>query len=168
MENRQYPSLNAVQCSNCGSKNYRIIGTKGSMGKAIGSAMFGAIGALAASSNAKNDYELRPLQCKCKDCKAKFDAMPSAAAEDDILDTPCTITLRRLSSFVGMAVVQQVFLNGIKVGNVKNNSELTFETNTKNNVIFVTDQSGVAFCDPYVFTAQNGEVRTIDFKRKFV
>lgn len=76
--------------------------------------------------------------------------------------------LHRLSSLVGMAVLQQVFLNGVKVGTVKNNKELSFQTYTKHNVIFVTDHSGVAFPDAYTFTAERGGMKALKFNRKFV
>ena len=168
MENKKYPSLKSIYCPQCRGTHYKILGTKGSLGKAAGAAMFGAIGNMIQSSSAKNDYEIRPIRFKCQNCGNKFESIPFTAADNEILEMPCTIVLHRLSSFVGMAVVQQVFLNGVKVGNVSNNGELRFETWTKDNVIFVTDQSGVSFGDAYTFTAQGGEMKTLNFKRKFV
>lgn len=168
MENRKYPSLKKIHCPQCKKANYKILGTKGAMGKAIGAGMFGGIGNLIQSSNAKSDFELKPIRFKCLDCNNKFDSLPAQSEADEVLKKPCTIVFHRLSSFVGMAVIQQVFLNGVKVGNVKNNGELRFETNIRHNVIFVTDQSGVSFGDTYVFNAQDGETRVLNFKRKFV
>ena len=168
MENNQYPSVRDLQCPSCKGTSFKIIGTKGSMGKAVGAAMFGAIGNMAMSAGSKNDFEIRPIRYQCLSCRSKFEATPLTAAEDELLEEPCTVVLRRLSSVVGMAVLQQVFLNGVKVGNVKNNGELTFRTYTKHNTICVTDQSGVAFPGAYTFVAESGGTQTVQFKRKFV
>ena len=168
MENVTYPSWKNMHCPYCNGASYKIISTKGAMGKVAGAVAFGAIGNLVQSAGAKNNFEFQPANCQCMNCNKKFEAFPNAAEPDDILDVPCTVVLRRLSSFVGMGVVQQVYLNGVKVGVVKNNSELRFETYTKHNVIFVTDHSGLAFPGHYTFIAQNGGVETINFKRKFV
>lgn len=167
MENRQNPSVKNLQCPHCNGTEFKILGTKGSTGKAVGAFLFGAIGNLVQSSESKNDYELRPIRYKCLSCNQKFESVPFEAAEDELLDEPCTVVLHRLSSLVGMAVLQQVFLNGVKVGTVKNNKELSFQTYTKHNVIFVTDHSGIAF-DSYTFTAESGRMKTLKFKRKFV
>lgn len=168
MENRQFPSVKDLQCPHCNGTEFKILGTKGAVGAAVGAAMFGAIGNLVQSSEAKSDYELRPIRYQCLSCKKKFESVPFVAAEDELLGEPCTVVLHRLSSFVGMAVLQQVFLNGVKVGTVKNNKELSFKTYTKHNVIFVTDHSGVAFPDAYTFTAESGGMKELKFNRKFV
>ena len=55
-----------------------------------------------------------------------------------------------------MSVIQQVFLNGIKMGSVPNNSELSFNVYTKTNVVFVTDHNGNAFKGDFKFTAESG------------
>ena len=162
-----YPSVKKLSCPYCGKKEFKIIGTKGAVGSAIGGSMFGAVGNMVASSASKKDFEIKPIRYQCLGCRKKFEAVPQAADEDELLASPCTVTLRRLSSFVGMAVSQQVFLNGVKIGNVKNNSEITFKTYTKHNVVFITDQYGVAFPGSYTFTAADGGSENINFKRKF-
>ncbi len=168
MANAQYPSLKGLHCPNCNGTELKYLGTKGSVGKAVGAAMFGAIGNLIQSSQAKNNFEVVPIRCQCQNCKKKFEAEPLVAAEDEILDAPCTVVLHRKGSFVGSMVVQQVFLNGVKVGSVKNKEELKFETYTKHNVIFVTDHNGMAFPGEYTFTAESGGTETIEFKRGFI
>ena len=90
------------------------------------------------------------------------------AADDELLSEPCVVEITRLSSFVGMAVSQQVYLNGVKVGNLKNGATLTFNTYTKENTVFVTDQYGVAFKGDYKFTAVPGGKEEIKFNRKFL
>ena len=67
-----------------------------------------------------------------------------------------------------MAVSQQVYLNGVKIGNVKNGQDLAFQTFTKNNTVFVTDQAGIAFPGSYSFVAEPGGSEDIQFKRKFL
>ena len=168
MDSRQFPSVKNLRCPNCSGTEFKILGTKGSVGAAVGAAMFGAIGNLVQSSGAQSDFALRPIRYQCLSCKKKFEASPYVATEDELLDEPCTVVLHRLSSFVGMAVVQQVFLNGVKVGNVKNNQQLSFQTYVRHNVIFVTDQSGVAFPSSYKFIAENGGQVQLRFNRKFV
>ena len=168
MENRSFPSLKELRCPNCSGTEHKILGTKGATGKVVGDIMFGALGSLVHSSDAKNDFELHPIRYQCLECKKKYESLPLTAPEEELLEAPCTVVLHRLSSFVGMAVLQQVFLNGVKVGNVKNNQELSFQTYTKHNVVFVTDHSGVAFADTCTFTAESGGRKALKFNRKFV
>lgn len=161
------PTLVGIVCPECGSDNYQIQGT-GSVGASIGKQLlFGGVGNMVASSRSKDDFELKNVKCRCKDCKKKFEVLPNDASKDELLEKPCTITLKRLSGIWGAAVRQQVYLNGVKVGTVKNGSEITFQTNTKTNAIFVTDHHGVAFNDLYEFTAESGGEEYIKFKKKF-
>ena len=165
----QYPSVALLTCPNCGQKQFKIIGTKGSLGKAIvGAGMFGAVGNMVMDSRSKENFELLPVKYQCLSCKNKFEALPLVAEDEEVLDTPCTIVFHRLGSPVGMAVSQQVFLNGVKMGSVKNKADLEFQTHTKQNTIFVTDQYGVAFPGEYTFTAENGGFVEINYKRKFL
>lgn len=43
MENRQNPSVKNLQCPHCKGTEFKILGTKGSTGKAVGAFLFGAI-----------------------------------------------------------------------------------------------------------------------------
>lgn len=163
------PSLYRTVCPKCGQNDFKIIGTKGAKGKGIAMGMaLGAVGNLIAASKNEKDMDLKPIQYQCNSCKKKFEAMPLKAEPDEILEQPCTITLKRHSSFVGMAVSQSVFLNGVKVGTVNNKQTITFQTYTKHNIVFVTDQYGIAFKGHYAFVAQSGGTENIDFKRKFL
>ena len=161
------PSLKDLKCPSCGSGNVSVTGVKGAMGKAMTGVAFGAIGNLIAGSNAAKDTETHPLQYKCNDCKNKFESLPLPAAPEDILSAPCTVTFERESSMVGAAVPQIVYSNGVKIGPVKNGKSVTFQTNGKHNVIFVTDQFGVAFPSNYKFEAQPGGSVAVRFNRKF-
>ena len=170
MENQtvNIPSTYALACPNCQKKDLKIIGTKGSKGAAIGvSVAFGAIGNLVANSTSKDDFSLKPIQYKCSACGKKFESLPLAAEPEEILETPCTVSFTRLSSFVGIAVAQNVWLNGVKVATVSNGKTVIFETSAKHNTVFVTDQYGVAFKGDYKFEAQSGGSEEIRFKRKF-
>ena len=169
MENKSYPSIYNLQCPNCGKTELKIIGTKGS--KSSSTWMFlllGALGNLIVSSSSKSDFGLKPIQYKCLGCKKKFETLPYVAGPDELLEQPCTVTLKRLANFVGCAVSHQVFLNGEKVGNVANNSEVTFTTSVKHNTVFVADQYGVAIGESHSFTANAGETVNLKFNRKFV
>ena len=165
---KNVPSVYTLVCPKCGKNDFKILGTKGSKGAALGIGMaFGAIGNMVANSVSKKDITLQPVQYKCKSCGNKFESLPMVAGADEILDEPCTVNFKRLSSFAGMAVAQHVWLNGVKVGPVSNGKTITFKTFTKHNTVFVTDQYGVAFKGDYKFEAQNGGSVDINFKRKF-
>ncbi|MCD7948616.1 MAG: hypothetical protein LUG13_10130 [Oscillospiraceae bacterium] len=164
----QAPSLYNLNCPNCGSNDFSIIGSKGAKGKSVGVSMaFGSVGALVTNAITKDSTSIEPLSCKCKSCKKKFDSLPMVAPPEEILSAPCKITFTRKSAFTGMAVSQMVWLNGIKVGSVGNGKTIEFQTINKHNTLFVTDQFGVALPGDYKFEACPGGTVTVDFKRKF-
>ena len=70
------PTFVGISCPECGSKNYKILGT-GSLGSSVGKQLlFGGVGNMAASSASKNDFELKPVKFQCNDCKKKFESKP--------------------------------------------------------------------------------------------
>lgn len=147
---------------------FKILSSKGSKSKSIGiSAAFGAVGALVADSMNKDDNAPQLIEYKCVSCGKKFDSFPLLAQPEEILSAPCNITFKRKSSFVGMAVSQLIWLNGVKISPVKNGKVVQFQTITKHNTIFVTDQFGVAFKGNYKFEAQPGGMIEVQFNRKF-
>ena len=162
------PSLHRLVCPKCHQKNLSILGTDGSKSAISKQLLFGAIGNLVANENSKNDFSLHAIRYKCNACGNKFEATPLTAEPDEILDTPCRITFTRLSSLIGLAVAQHVWLNGIKVAVVGNGKTVTFETLLKYNTVFVTDQYGTAFKGDFKFEAQSGGCMDIRFKRKFL
>ncbi len=168
MAENNYPSVKDMTCPQCGKNEFKILGTKGSLAKAGVTVAFGAIANMALDSQSKKDFELKPVRYQCLACKNKFEAEPLVAPEEELLEEPCKITLHRLKSAVGMAVTQQVYLNGVKMGNVKNGEDLTFQTFTKHNTVFVTDQAGIAFPGSHTFIAEPGGTEDIQFKRKFL
>ena len=163
-----YPSLIGIACPKCGSTDYEIEGTKGSKGNSLGvNLLFGAVGNMAASSSSKTNYTVKELSLKCNGCKHTFYSVPNTAPDDDLLDEPCSVTVKRLSKFYGSAIRHQIFLNGLKIGTIKNNEEITFETHTKTNVIFISDPHGVNVgAGKFEFTAENGDKKRIEYKGK--
>lgn len=161
-------TLKGLKCPHCGSEQIRATGTKGALGAAVATgATLGALGNLAAGSSAAANRATEPLQYKCSACGAKFQSMPLEARPEDVLPQPCTVTFTRGSSVVGAAVVQIVYLNGVKMGPVKNGQSIVFPTFCRENVVFVTDQYGVAFKDEYRFAAQPGGSAAVRFCRGF-
>jgi DNA-directed RNA polymerase subunit RPC12/RpoP len=164
-----FPSLLNLRCPKCSSAELVVLGTEGSLGKAMGvSILFGAVGNLVASSQASKDLETKPIKYKCSACHEKFVTMPHQAAPEEFLAAPCTINFERVSSFMGMAVAQIVHLNGIKIGPIKNGQTLSFSTAVRYNTLFVTDMHGLAFKGVYRFEAQPGAMVAVRFNRKFL
>ena len=168
MADTKYPSVKELKCPQCGKTEFKILGTKGSLAKAGVAVAFGAIANMALDSKSKSDFEIKPVRYQCLGCKHKFEADPLVAPEEEVLEQPCKVVFHRQKSAVGMAVSQQVYLNGVKIGNVKNGEDLVFQTFTKHNTIFVTDQTGIAFPGSHTFTAEPGGTEEIQFKRKFL
>ena len=164
----QAPSLYRLACPYCGANSFRALGKKGAMGKSIGVySMLGAVGNLIADSNAKQDYSFVPTNYKCMACGKKFESAPLLAQPDELLALPCTVAFHRKGSFVGMAVAQYVWLNGVKVGPVHNGKTIEFPVWTRYNIVFVTDQFGVAFKGNRAFEAAPGGRVEIEFNRSF-
>ena len=163
------PSLFRLNCPRCGTYDYQVLGKKGAKGKAIGvGAMFGAVGDWVASSISENNFNLEPMNYKCKACGAKFESVPLLAQPDEILQAPCRIIFTRMSGIAGMGVAQSVWLNGVKVAAVGNGETKELVTYIRYNTLFVTDQYGVAFADVHKFEASAGGYIEVRFNRKFV
>jgi len=129
--------------------------------------LFGIIGNGIASSNLKNRKDDSPFVFKCESCDKKFEIGPCQAPEDERLATPCTITVTRPGNFVGAAVGQHTFLNGIRMGILKNGSSLTFKTDVKNNLLYFTDLSGTVYKSVRRFIAEPGGNLSFRFNMKF-
>lgn len=163
-----YASLYNLKCPSCGSAEVQVQGVKGALGKSMATGLaFGAIGNLVAGNSASKNMATEPIEYKCG-CGNKFQSMPHVAGADEILPQPCTVQFERLSSFVGGAVPQIVYLNGEKMGPVKNGKTLTLTTHLRYNTVFVTDQHGLAFKDMLRFEAQPQGMVSVRFNRKFM
>jgi hypothetical protein len=158
--------LSALKCPQCDSKDYIPLGKKGAAGKALATQIFiGGVGNIISARSDAKSVSSEPLQYKCKKCKSKYLAEPSESTPEEHLSEPCRITLQRIANMVGAALPQVVYLNGIKVGTVKNGKAISFNTRVRENVVFVTVQ-GVAFPDACKFTAEPGGSTVILFNRK--
>jgi len=161
-------SVKEMKCPQCNNKVLTILGVKYSEGVSLATTIaFGAIGNIIAGKYAAKNKTTSPIQYKCDKCKNKFISPPLEASPEEILPEACKITFRRVGNFAGAWVPQMVYLNGIKIGAVKNGKMISFYTSVKSNTLFVTDQHGVAFKSYYNFEAQPGENRVIPFNRKF-
>ncbi len=162
-------TLKGLKCPHCGCERLTVTGTKGALGASIATGLaFGAVGNLVAGSNAAANQVTGPLQYQCEGCKNKFETLPLIAPPEDVLETPCTVTFTREKNFMGAAVPQIVYINGIKLGAVKNGKSITFATSSRYNVMFVTDQYGVAFKSEHRFEAQPGGNVWVRFNRRFL
>lgn len=163
------PSLYRLKCPDCGHHEMTVMGVKGGGGRGMATTLaFGAIGNLVAGSMAKDNRETVPIQYRCTGCKRKFESGPLIAEADEYLPAPSNIHFERPGSFVGMAVPQIVYLNGIKIGPVGNGKALDFPTYLRYNTLFVTDQHGAAFKGSYKFEAAPGGNVHVRFNRKFM
>lgn len=161
-------TLKGLRCPHCGGEQLAVTGVKGALGaSAVTSLAFGAVGNLVAGKSAAANTTTEPLQYKCTNCGNKFESLPLGAPPEEILDEPCTVTFTREGSMIGAAVPQILYLNGVKLGAVKNGVSLSFSTSSRYNVLFVTDHHGVAFKSEYRFEAQPGGSVATRFKLGF-
>jgi hypothetical protein len=120
---------NAVQkCPKCGSAEWRPLALPGYVGRGLLVILLGVIGNAIASSALRKKKDNAPFILKCEGCGEKWEAPPAEAAEEEWLESPCGITMSRPGGLVGAAVGQYVFLNGIRMGVLKNGGSLNFQT----------------------------------------
>jgi hypothetical protein len=136
----------------------------------MGGREFGLAGRFIVGAFDKSGYDPdkhEEIEYKCLDCKGKFfvEKKPSAFVDD--FHEPFTITFFREKKFVGAMMPQVVFLNGFRVGIVKNGQAIRFTTNKIKNVLVVTDYNGMAFPDYLSFEAFEGGSKNIRFAFTF-
>jgi len=163
--NNNIMTIKDMKCPVCGADEFIAIGSKGAGWRMIIGAFIGWF--LFRQFFAKKITANWPVYYKCKKCKHKFLGEPVEAPREEILSAPCVIQFERTWNLVGAALLQIVHLNGLKIGTVKNGKTITFQTHVRKNVIFVTDQYGVAFSDQLTFEAQPGASMSVRFNRKF-
>jgi uncharacterized membrane protein YhaH (DUF805 family) len=156
-----------LKCPACASVDYKPLGTKGFLGRVVVNLFFGFIAGAIYSKSEQNNTEDRIIVYKCSKCGNKWESFPAKAGESGHLERPCEIRFTRMGNLVGMAMAQFVYLNGRKIGPVKNGESITFTTERKQNMIFVTDHTGGAF-DSRRFDASPGGHIEFRFSRKFV
>lgn len=146
------------ECPKCGSEDVVAVGAEGAMGRALQQS-FGLLGDLIPVADSGR------LEYRCKACHWEFVAESLESAE--FPELTCRVIFHRDSGFAGAAVPQIVYLNGERVGEVKNGKSLEFVTRARSNVISVTDSGGTPFKDSYRFDAVDGGVVEVHFNRKF-
>lgn len=149
-------------CPNCGSgaESLRPLGAKGSRGTGAAVTMaFGAAGNLVAQRAAANQLITLPIEYKCSCCKQKFTVYSEQADPSDLLAKPAVILLTRRSGMLGAAVARFILLNGEKIGMVKNNKSVSFQTNVRHNELLMLDQyDATGDRSPLRFDVAAGEI----------
>ena len=168
MEEQEFRTNANQKCPNCGSAEWKITGLPGATGRVILISFFGLIGNAIASSGLKKLKDDDPFIFKCLSCGKKWDAAPVAAPNEERLESPCSITVERPGGFVGAAVGQYAYLNGIRIGILSSGKSLSFATNVKHNVLYFTDLSGTVYKDYKFFDAESGGSQSFKFNRKFL
>jgi hypothetical protein len=160
---------NAIQrCPHCGGGEWNPAGLTGAAGRVVLITFLGVIGNAIAGSNLKNRKDDDPFVCKCGSCKKKWELIPVKAPEAECLESPCSINVTRPGGFVGAAVGQYAYLNGIRMGILKNGGSLSFQTHVKHNLLYFTDLSGIVYKDFKRFDADAGGSKNFIFNRKFL
>ena len=168
MEELEFRTTVNQKCPHCGSSEWKITGLPGAAGRVILISFFGLLGNAIASSGLKKLKDDDPFIFKCNSCGKKWEAAPAAAPENERLESPCSITVERPGGFVGAAVGQYAYLNGIRMGVLKSGNSLSFKTNVKRNVLYFTDLSGTVYKDYKFFEAEAGSSQNFRFNRKFL
>jgi len=153
-------TMGPVACPKCGSEDHLIpVRAAGSTARALEALAGPVLGAFVPHADTDR------LEFRCTACHQEFVAEPPDSAESPELT--CTIQFHRDSSLAGAAVPQIVYLNGERVGEVKNGKTLEFVTTVRSNLVNVTDNGGTAFKDSCRFEAVEGGVVEVHFNRKF-
>ena len=169
MSELQIPTLHNLSCPYCNSADLKFLGIKGAAGKSVAIvAAFGALGSLVSSTTVSENEPTKPLFYKCNHCRKKFESYPISTPDEDVLGAPCKITFHRIKSIGGMGVPYIVYLNGMRVGPIKNGTAFQFNTHTKYNTLYVMNHHGLPFPGEYTFQATSGGEVTVQFKNKFV
>jgi len=136
-----YASMLPVKCPKCGSKSYIPTGTHNSA-----NADLGAVDKTPSGEDfiTLSTLPALPLGYQCNECKHKFISFPVEAIENERLEQPCTVLLKRMSNFVGSATINMVYLNGVKVSGLNNGKAISFPTQVKHNELVIADHMGNA------------------------
>ena len=93
--------------------------------------------------------------------KAAGDVLDVPSRKD--FETPCQVTITRLSSMIGAFIAVRVLLNGIEVGTLKNGKTLEFQTFIATNEMSVLNPADNTKKSINFIAASEGSVR-ITFK----
>jgi hypothetical protein len=160
-----------LKCPACTAVDFKTLGIKGFVGRQLATIVFGFLAdiffSIAEQAVIPRNTKDKAIIYKCLKCGNKWAAFPVETIDSDYLNSPCEIHFTRESSIVGWARSQFVYLNGKKIGPVKNRKRISFTTKRKHNLIFVTDHLGRAF-DTRRFDGESGGSKSFNFNRKFL
>jgi hypothetical protein len=156
-----------LACPVCTAVDIKALGTKGFTGRQLVIILFGFPAGLIFSDVEKKTVRDKAIIYQCSICGNKWEAFPVKAAESGCLERPCEIHVSREGGITGGLMPQFVYLNGKKIGPVKNGGRIIFTTGRKYNLVFITDHLGRAF-DTRRFDASPGEQIKLRFKGKFL
>jgi hypothetical protein len=158
---------NDLACPVCAAADIKALGTKGFAGRQLVTILFGFFAGVALGRVEQKNTKDKAIIYKCSKCGNKWTAFPVVAAESGCLKTPCEIHVIREGSIIGGIMNQFVYLNGKKIGPIKNRERITFATERKRNLVFVTDHLGRSL-DTRFFDVSAGEQIELRFKRKLL
>jgi predicted nucleic-acid-binding Zn-ribbon protein len=159
-----------ARCPKCGSDDLRPRGISGSRGNA-GDSTFGIAGKFIGQMFDTAGYDPakhEEIEYSCNKCKNHFFVKRKADHSAKDFEEPFTITFYREKKFVGAVTPHIVFLNGDRIGDVKNGQSIQFSTYKIKNVLVVTSVSGDAFPDFLPFIATEGGSMNVRFAFKFM
>jgi hypothetical protein len=155
------------KCPVCAAVDFEVLGVKGFAGRQLATMLFGFPASFAFSKAEEKNTKTKAIIHKCNKCGNKWTPVPATTDEKNTAETPCAIHFTRENSLINRVLFQFVYLNGKKIGAVKNGERITFATERKHNVIFVTDHSGRAL-DTRRFDVFAGERIEFKFRQKFL
>jgi DNA-directed RNA polymerase subunit RPC12/RpoP len=168
-------TTNMIRCEYCQSDQVFPFGTSHAMQNFVGNMTIfkgGLLGGVVGQTMDLKGYDPlihEQIGYKCKSCKKKFFIHQKADALKHDFEIPCTITFIREKKVLGALVDQLVYLNGFKIGPVKNGQAIQFFTYKINNVVVVTDVNGLSACaDYFAFEAFEGGSQNIRFGMGFL
>jgi hypothetical protein len=154
-------------CPSCAAVDIKALGTEGFAGRKLAAVLLGFLADIAFAKAEQKNTKDRAIIYECSLCGKRWKAFPAQAAESGCRETSREIHVTRTGGIAGGAIARFVYLNGKKIGPVKNGGRITFTTERKHNLVFVTDHLGHAF-DTRHFDVPAGKQIELRFKRKFV
>jgi len=148
----KHPTYFGIVCSKCGSADWRIVRTKGSL--------------QAATLNTAEAYAVIPLKARCRSCHRAFMVVPVEADEADILSQPATLVAYRVRRLTGIVVPNYILVNGVMSESIANGEELQLELSTKHVYLQMFDASMTGSASFERFEVQPGETIKRDMRIK--
>jgi hypothetical protein len=156
-----------LKCPGCATADFKALGTEGFTVRKLAAALFGFPAGIAFIKAEQKNTRDRAIVYKCSKCGKKWKAFPARADGGACSESSCTIHFIRERGIAGGLTDQFVYLNGSKIGPVKNGEHISFTTAKKRGFVFVTDYTGRAFDTCYFNVPAGGQIE-LKFKRRFL